>query len=123
MTSRREGKIAIEWSATGIGSVSLDGVVFARVEWSERRQKFCIEDSEGQCLKHVGSIKGMSASKDEAAALAIAMVRDGRMPDPKTARAEHAEREKLRKERLRAARGPPSRMRAASSTRRSHARR
>ena len=99
----RQGKIAIKWSATGIGSVSLDGVVFARVEWSERRQKFCIEDSEGQCLTHVGSIKGMAISRDEAVALAFAMIRDGRMPDPKTARAEHREREKLREERLRAA--------------------
>ena len=103
-SERREGKITIKWSATGIGSVSLDGVVFARVEWSERRQKFCIEDAAGQCLRHVASIHGAAAAKDEAVALAIAMVRDGRMPDPKTAQAEHREREKLREERLRAAR-------------------
>jgi hypothetical protein len=103
-TDARQGSISITWTANGIGEVTLDGVVFARVEWSERRQRWCCEDSEGQCLKHVGSIKGMAASKDEAAARAIAMVRDGRMPDPKTARAEHRERQKLREERLRVAR-------------------
>ena len=94
----REGKISIAWSATGIGSVSLDCVTFARVEWSEKRQRFCIEDSQGQCLRHVGSIKGMAVSKDEAVALATAMIRDGRMPSPEQARAEHEERRRVARE-------------------------
>jgi hypothetical protein len=85
-------------TADGIGQVTLDGVRFANVEWSEKKQRWCVEDSEGQCLKHVGSIKGMAASKDEAAALAINMVRDGRMPDPETARAEHRERLRVARE-------------------------
>ena len=97
----REGKIAIKWAADGIGSITLDGVLFCQIEWSEKKQQWCCEDSQGQCLTHVGSIKGMAKSKDEAVALAEAMVRDGRMPDPETARAEHREREKLREERLR----------------------
>jgi hypothetical protein len=96
-TDVRQGSIAITWTADGIGQVTLDGVVFARVEWSERRQQFCIEDAAGACLRHVGSIKGMSASKDEAAALAINMVRDRRMPDPETAGAEHRERQRAAK--------------------------
>ncbi len=72
----REGAIGISWSeVTGIGSVILDGVIFARVEWSKKRGQWCVEDAAGQCLRHVGSIKGQAASKDEAVALASAMVR------------------------------------------------
>jgi hypothetical protein len=52
-------------------------------------------DSAGQCLRHVGSIKGQAASKEEAVALAEAMVRDGTMPTPEQAHAEHAERERI----------------------------
>jgi hypothetical protein len=88
----RGGLIAVKWGALGVGAVSLDGVTFARVEWSEKRQAFCIEDAAGQCLRHVGSLKGQAASKEEAVALAVDMVRDGRMPSPEQA---HAERERL----------------------------
>jgi hypothetical protein len=96
MANPREGAIAISWSeVTGIGDVLLDGVVFARVEWSEKRGQWCIEDAAGACLRHVGSIKGQAASKEEAVALAEAMVRDGTMPTPEQARAEHAERERI----------------------------
>jgi hypothetical protein len=92
----REGAIKISWSeTTGIGNISLDGVVFARVEWSEKRGQWCIEDAARQCLRHVGSIKGQAASKEEAVALAEAMVRDGTMPTPEQAHAEHAERERI----------------------------
>ena len=103
-TDVRQGSIAITWTADGIGQVTLDGKHWCSVEWSEKRQRWCVEDSEGQCLKHVASIKGMAESKEAAVALAESMIRDGRMPDPKTARAEHREREKLREERRRVAR-------------------
>jgi len=92
----RAGAITISWSeVTGIGTVSLDGVAFAGVEWSKKRGHWCVEDAAGQCLRHVGSIKGQAASKDEAVALATEMVRDGRMPTPDQAHAEHAERERI----------------------------
>ncbi len=97
----RSGAIAISWGGDGvglIGSVKLDGVTFARVEWSEKRGQWCIEDAAGQCLRHTASIKGQAAAKEEAVALAIAMVRDGRMPDPDTAHAEHRARAKAAKE-------------------------
>jgi len=98
----REGVISIAWNGAGIGSVTLDGAVFARVEWSEKRKLWCIEDSQGACLRHVESIHGPAASKDEAVALAEAMVRDGRMPSPAEAKAAAMERrteaEKLRDE-------------------------
>ena len=91
----RSGAIAISWGVDGVGAVSLDGVTFARVEWSERRGAWCIEDAAGQCLRHAGSIRGKAAAKEEAVALAEAMVRDGRMPTPEQAHAEHAERERI----------------------------
>jgi hypothetical protein len=100
----RSGAIAISWGVDGVGAVSLDGVTFARVEWSESRGAWCIEDAAGRCLHHVGSIKGRAASKEEAAALAIDMVRDGRMPSPEQAHAEHAERERIAGPKRKAAR-------------------
>jgi hypothetical protein len=100
----RAGAIAISWDAMEIGSVKLDGVVFARVEWSEKRQQWCVEDAAGQCLRHAGSIKGKAAAKEEAVALAESMVRDGTMPTPEQARAEHEERERIAAPKRKAAR-------------------
>jgi hypothetical protein len=68
------------------------------VEWSEKRQQWCIEDVEGRCLAHRASIHGMTASKGEAVALAEAMIRDGRMPSPKEARAQAQERRRVERE-------------------------
>jgi hypothetical protein len=98
-TDARQSPITIEWDGDGlIGRVSVDGAHWASVEWSEKRQRWCVEDSQGQCLRHVGSIKGMAASKDEAVALTKTMVVDGRMPSPEQARAEHNERRRVARE-------------------------
>jgi hypothetical protein len=87
--SGREGELAVSWTARGlIGRVSLAGEHWASVEWSEKRQQWCVEDVEGRCLTHVASIRGAADSKEAAAALAEAMIRDGRMPSPRQARAE-----------------------------------
>jgi hypothetical protein len=95
----RAGELTIAWQPSGlIGRVSLDGEHWASVEWSEKRQQWCIEDVEGRCLTHTASIRGMSASKEEAVALAEAMVRDGRMPTPAEAKAEADERRRLTRE-------------------------
>jgi hypothetical protein len=89
----RAGELTIAWQPSGlIGRVSLDGEHWASVEWSEKRQQWCIEDVEGRCLTYTASIRGQAASKEEAVALAEAMVRDGRMPTPDDARAEAKER-------------------------------
>jgi hypothetical protein len=94
-----DGEIAIAWSANGlIGRVSLDGEHWASVEWSEKRNRWCIEDVEGRCLAHAASIRGSADSKEAAIALAQAMIRDGRMPSPKQARAEHDERRRIARE-------------------------
>jgi hypothetical protein len=62
------------------------------VEWSEKLQVWCIEDSEGRCLSYRGHVNGRTAAKDEAIALAFAMIRDGRMPNPERAKQTRAER-------------------------------
>ena len=91
--SPRHQSIAITWVRNGeVGHLTIGGEHWASVEWSEKRQQWCIEDVEGRCLTHAASIRGSAASKDEAVALAEAMIRDGRMPDPETARAEASER-------------------------------
>ena len=88
----RQGAIAIAWIRNGeIGRLTIGGEHWVDVEWSEKRQQWCIQDCEGRCLTHAPSIRGMAASKDEAVALAEAMIRDGRMPDPETARTEARE--------------------------------
>lgn len=89
---RRSGKISIEWSKHGVGRLKIGRERWASVEWSELRQQWCIEDNSGRCLTHAGSLRGEAASKDDAVALAEAMIRDGRMPTPQEARAAYAER-------------------------------
>jgi len=84
---KRGGRLAVSWIVDGlIGQVTLDGEHWASVEWSVKRQQWCIEDAEGRCLAHRASIHGAAASRDQAVALAEAMIRDGRTPDPATAR-------------------------------------
>ena len=99
----RESTIKITWPQNGwIGYLSVGGEFWAAVEWSEKRQAWCIEDAEGRCLRHVRHIQGGEASKEAAVKLAEAMIRDGRMPDPATARLNlHAERKADREKRER----------------------
>jgi hypothetical protein len=93
-------ELTIAWQPSGlIGRVSLDGEHWASVEWSEQRQAWCIEDCEGQCLAHVGSIRATAESRWQAEALAEEMVRDGRMPSPERAKAEADERRRVETER------------------------
>jgi hypothetical protein len=107
----RSAEIAISWSRDGIGRVTLNGEHWASVEWSEKRQRWCVEDCEGRCLTHVASIRGQAASKDEAVALAEAMIRDGRMPSPLEASAKYEERRRIAREK-RAARPSEQRRKA-----------
>jgi hypothetical protein len=96
----RAGKLTIAWQPSGlIGRVSLDGEHWASVEWSEKRQAWCIEDCEGRCLAHVDSIRATAESRWHAEALAEAMILDGRMPTPEQAKAEADERRRAETER------------------------
>jgi hypothetical protein len=98
---RRQKPVTIEWAYDKVGRLIIDGELWAAVEWSEKRQAWCIEDAEGRCLRHQAHIRGQAAAKDAAIALAETMIRDGRMPLPQDAR-------KQRQERLERQRNTPS---------------
>jgi xanthine/CO dehydrogenase XdhC/CoxF family maturation factor len=101
MTDPRQKPFDIQWSGDDlIGRIRIDGELWAAVEWSEKRQCWCIEDSQGRCLRHTKHIQGSDKDKATAVALAEAMIRDGRMPDPATAlRNRQAEMEHGREQR------------------------
>jgi hypothetical protein len=80
------------------------GVRWAAVEWSERRQAWCIEDAEGHCFRHRDHIHDEEVGKNAAVMLATAMIRNGRMPTP-------AEASQCRKDRLQRRRQRPSEQR------------
>jgi hypothetical protein len=61
---RRALPIALDWNSDGtIGRITINGEYWAAVEWSERRQCWCIEDAEGACLAHTSHIQGQARSK------------------------------------------------------------
>jgi hypothetical protein len=100
---RRQKPIIIHWDGL-TGRLLIDAEIWGAVEWSEKRQAFCIEDAEGRCLSHHSHIHGEDKDKAGAVALAEAMIRDGRMPAPEEAR--EARRERLKRDRERRAKRP-----------------
>jgi hypothetical protein len=62
--------------------LKIAGQLWASVEWSPRRRRWCIEDGVGMCLAHVEHIHSENVDAAEAIRLAKAMIRDGRMPTP-----------------------------------------
>jgi hypothetical protein len=96
---RRSKPISITWNGDRlIGRIRIAGEFWGAVEWSEKRQCWCIEDAEGRCLMHRGSIHGSASSKAAAVALAKEMIRDGRMPNPEDAHKASLERRRLARE-------------------------
>jgi hypothetical protein len=89
---RRQRPIKVEWLSEEIGRLSIGGIHWGAVEWSEKRQAWCIEDAEGRCLSHHSHVHGQAASKDAAVTLAREMIRDGRMPTPEEAKRRRKER-------------------------------
>ena len=75
-----------------IGRLLIDDENWGAVEWSEKRQALCIEDTEGRCLSHHAHVHGEDRDKDDAVALAETMIRDGRMPTPEDAKQARQER-------------------------------
>jgi hypothetical protein len=95
---RRLLPVSIEWTKEGlIGRLYIGREYWGAVEWSEKRQMWCIEDVLGACLKHTSSIHGQAAAKEEAETLAGAMIRDGRFPSPEEANAARRERRAQRR--------------------------
>jgi hypothetical protein len=101
--ARRQKPVTIKWRGM-IGELIIDGQPWGAIEWSDKRQAWCIEDAEGECLRHKAHIRGRSVAKDEAIDLAQAMIRDGRMPTPEEARS--FRKEQLRQQRERRAKQP-----------------
>jgi hypothetical protein len=78
---RRSRRIELRWHGS-IGRITITDELWAEVEWSEKRQQWCIQDTEGHCLSHKDHIHGAEVNKAAAVAHAEAMIRDGRMPTP-----------------------------------------
>ena len=89
----RQKPSEVRWHGN-IGYITIDGTLWGEVEWSKTRKAWCIQDAQGRCLSHTDHIHASEADKEAAIALAKAMIRDGRMPDPRTAMQIRARREK-----------------------------
>ena len=88
---RQAGKLATY-------NLTINGKLWACVEWSPSRTRWCIQDASGRCLSHCGAIHGQDVDAQTAVRLAKAMIRDGRMPCPEDAKAQLEER--LRRDKL-----------------------
>jgi hypothetical protein len=99
MSDPRQQQLQITWSRDKlIGRIEIGGALWCAVEWSEKQQAWCIEDAEGRCLTHRAHQHSKAAAKDEAVALAFAMIRDGRMPSPEEARQARKDRRERRQQ-------------------------
>ena len=88
---RQRGKIAMY-------NLTINGQLWACVEWSPSRRAWCVQDASGRCLAHCDAIHGENIDAATAVKLAKAMIRDGRMPRPEDA--EQQLEERLRRDRL-----------------------
>ena len=84
---RRDGVIEVKFHSgpPAIYTLTIAGVLWASVEWSPSRRRWCIEDGIGRCLAHVEHIHGEDVDAAAAVRLAVAMIRDGQMPTPEEA--------------------------------------
>ena len=74
----RNRPVEVKWvgevAAAKRGRITIDGELWAYVQWSEFQQAWCIQDAEGECLVHV---YGSAQSQSAALLAAEAMIRDG----------------------------------------------
>jgi hypothetical protein len=84
---RRWRAIAVRFRSRPVPTYSLtiDGELWAAVEWSTTRRTWCIEDAAGHCLAHCEHIHGGDIDRPTAIALAKEMIVDGRIPTPEEA--------------------------------------
>jgi hypothetical protein len=75
---RQHGRIATY-------NLTINGKLWACVEWSPSRQAWCVQDASGRCLAHCDAIHGEHIDGPTALQIAKAMIRDGRMPTPEEA--------------------------------------
>jgi hypothetical protein len=98
---RRFGIIETKYRQLGklaMYNLTINGKLWACVEWSASRRAWCVQDASGRCLAHCDAIHGQDIDAQTAVKLAKAMIRDGRMPTPEEAQAQLEER--LRQDRL-----------------------
>ena len=65
--------------------LTINGELWACVEWSPARRAWCVQDASGRCLAHCDAIHGENVDAGTAVRLAKVMIRDGRMPTPEEA--------------------------------------
>jgi hypothetical protein len=84
---RRHGVIEVQFypGPPAIYRLTIGNQLWASVEWSPRRGRWCVEDGVGRCLAHIEHIHGEDVDATNAVRLATAMIRDGRMPTPEEA--------------------------------------
>ena len=82
---RQHGKMAMY-------NLTINGKLWACVEWSASRRAWCVQDASGRCLAHCDAIHGEDIDAQTAVKLAKAMIRDGRMPTPEDAAQQLEER-------------------------------
>jgi hypothetical protein len=98
---RRYGVIETRFRKAGemaMYNLTINGELWACVEWSPSRRAWCIQDASGRCLAHSEAIHGQDVDAQTALALARRMILDGRMPTPEEAQQQL--RERLERDRL-----------------------
>ena len=88
MDKRRFGLIEVRQVNERTYFLEINGRLWAEVEWSAERRRWCIQDAAGHCLTHVEHIVGQDKDPQTAIRLAKKMIVDGRMPTPEEAYAE-----------------------------------
>jgi hypothetical protein len=83
---RRYGVIEVRRISVDCYRLTIDGQMWSEVEWSDKRQCWCVQDAAGHCLTHVEHIVGQDRDAAEAIKLAKRMIVDARMPSPEQAR-------------------------------------
>ena len=78
--------------------LTINGELWACVEWSPSRRSWCIQDASGRCLSHCDAIHGEHIDATTAVQIAKRMIRDGSMPTPEEA--ERQLEERLERDRL-----------------------
>jgi hypothetical protein len=95
---RRHGVIEVRYrpGPPAIYRLTIGGELWAAVEWSPSRQRWCVEDAAGRCLAHVEHIHAEDVDRETAIRLAKRMIRDGRIPTPEEAEQRWRRREHSR---------------------------
>ena len=101
---RRDLPITIRWHSSKLGQLLVGDEIWGAIEWSDRRVAWCVEDAAGACLRHASSIHGQAAAREDAIALAEAMIRGGEFPAPEEVR--KTDEERRQREREKRARQP-----------------